>query len=173
MFGDDTSLFSVVHGFTQSTNKLNDNLKKIINWAYQWKMSFNPHKSEQTQEIIFPCKTQKVIHPPAIFNDMPVACSSYKKHLGIYLDENLNLILITYIKENISKANKGIGILKKLYNGLPRNSLITIFKSSIQPHLDCGAIIFDQPENFCKKIESVQVNNKVTRTMSIMSITLF
>ena len=49
MFGDDTSLFSAVHGFTQSTNELNDNLKKILNWAYQWKMSFNPDKSEQTQ----------------------------------------------------------------------------------------------------------------------------
>ena len=38
--------------------------------------------------------------------------------------------------------------------------MITIYKSSIRPHLDYGAIIFDQPENesFCKKIESVQYN---------------
>ena len=53
-----------------------------------------------------------------------------------------------HIKENISKANKGIGILRKLDNVLPRNSLITIYKSFIRPHLDYGAIIFDQPEKF-------------------------
>ena len=35
--------------------------------------------------------------------------------------------------------------------------MITIHKSFIRPHLDYGAIIFDQPENesFCKKLESI------------------
>ena len=53
-------------------------------------MSFNPDKSKQTQEIVFSCKTQKVIHPTAIFNNMPVVCSSCQKHLGICLAEKLN-----------------------------------------------------------------------------------
>ena len=44
LFADDTSLFSVVHDVTQSTNELNDYLEKISNWAHQWKMSFNPDK---------------------------------------------------------------------------------------------------------------------------------
>ena len=47
----------------------------------------------------------------------------------------------------MSKASKGTGILRKLYNDLSRNALITIYKSFIRPHLDYGAIIFDQPEN--------------------------
>ena len=152
LFADDTSLFSVVHDVTQSTNELNDDLEKISNWAYQWKMSFNPDKSKQAQEVIFSRKTQRVIHPPAIFNDMPVVLSSCQKHLGIYLDEKLNFF--NDIKEKISKANKGIGILRKLHNVLPTNSLITIYKFFIRPHLDYGAIIFDQLENesFGKKI---------------------
>ena len=117
-------------------------------------MSFNPDKSKQAQEIIFSRKTQKVIHPPAIFNDMPVVRSS----LGIHLGEKLNFS--NHIKDKISKANKSIGILRKLYNVLPRNFLITISKSFIRPHRDYGATIFDQPENeiFCKNIESVQYN---------------
>ena len=115
----------MVHDVTQSTNELNDDREKISNWAYQWKMSFNPDKSKQAQEVIFSCKIQRV-HPPAIFNNMPVVRSSCQKHFGIYLDEKLNFS--NHIKENISKANKGIGILRKLYNVLPRNSLITIHK---------------------------------------------
>ena len=131
-FAHDTSLFSVVCNVAQSTNKLNDDLKKISYWAYQWKMSFIPNKSKQAQEIVFSHKTQKVINLPAIFNNMPVVLSSCQKLLGIYLH---------------------IGILRKLYNVLPRSSLITIYKSFIQPCLNYGAIIFGQPENesFCKK----------------------
>ena len=66
-------------------------------------MLFNPDKSKQAQKVIFYLKTQKVIHYAAIFNHMPVVCSSCRKHLGIYLDEKLNFS--NHIKEKISKAN--------------------------------------------------------------------
>ena len=119
-------------------------------------MSFDPHKSKRSQEVIFPCKTQKVTHPPAIFNSIPVVCISCQKYLPAYLDEKLNIT--NHIKKEISKANKDIGIMMKLSNVLPRHSLITIYNSFIRLHLDYGGIIFDQPENesFCKKNESVQ-----------------
>ena len=42
MFADDTSLFSAVHDINQSGINLNDELEKISNWVFQWKMSFNP-----------------------------------------------------------------------------------------------------------------------------------
>ena len=115
-------------------------------------MSFNPNKSKQAQEVIFSHKTQRVIHPPAIFNNMPVLYSSCQKHLGIYLDEKLNFS--NHIKEKISKANKGIGILRKLNNVLPRNSLIAIYKSFIRPHLDYVAIILTNQKMkvFVKKL---------------------
>ena len=166
-FADDEPLFSVVHDATQSTNELNDDLEKISNWTYQWKMSFNPDKSKQAREIIFSRKTQKLIHPPAIFNNMLVVRSFFQKHLSKYLDEKLNFS--NHIKEKNSKANKGIGILRTLYNVLPRNSLITVQKSFIRPHLDYGAIIFDQSENesFRKKIESVQYNAALAITGAV------
>ena len=42
LFADDTSVFSIVHDIDSSTKQLNDDLKKISDWAYQWKMSSNP-----------------------------------------------------------------------------------------------------------------------------------
>ena len=53
LFADDTSLFSVTHDITTSANELNNDLKKISDWAFQWKMSFNPDPSKQAQEVIF------------------------------------------------------------------------------------------------------------------------
>jgi len=37
-FADDTSLFSLVFDQLQSASDLNRDLRKICEWAYQWKM---------------------------------------------------------------------------------------------------------------------------------------
>ena len=67
------------------------------------------------------------------------------------------------------KANKGIGIIKRLSNTLPRKSLLTIYKSFIRPHLDYCDIIYDQPNNesFCTKIEHIQYNAALAITGAI------
>ena len=50
----------------------------------------------------------------------------------MYLDEKLNFL--QHIKEKISKAHRGIGLILKLRHKLPRHSLITIYKSFVKPH---------------------------------------
>ena len=45
LFADDTSLFSVIHDVNSSQIDLNEDLDKINNRAYQWKMSFYPDSS--------------------------------------------------------------------------------------------------------------------------------
>lgn len=52
-FADDTMLFSIVHNPLTSASELNQDLKVISTWAYQWKMSFNPDPSKQATEILF------------------------------------------------------------------------------------------------------------------------
>ena len=61
------------------------------------------------------------------------------------LDEKLHFN--HHAKEKIAKANKGIGLIRKLAHILPRQSLLTIYKSFLIPHLDYGDIIYDQPNN--------------------------
>ena len=46
-----------------------------------------------------------------------------------------------------NKVNKSTGQLRTLQMILPRQSLITLYKSLIRPHLDHGDIIFDQTFN--------------------------
>ena len=42
----DTMLFSVVNNPEISANELNHDIKVISQWAYQWKMKFNPCLNE-------------------------------------------------------------------------------------------------------------------------------
>ena len=85
-FADDTSLFSVVTNPTLSALELNSDLKVIENWAYQWKMLFNPDPTKQAIGMLFSRKRVDQNHPPVFFNNAHVGSASDCKHLGIILD---------------------------------------------------------------------------------------
>ena len=56
LFANDSSLFACVKGVNQTHDKLFKNLQIVTNWAYQWKMVFNPELPKQAIEVIFFCK---------------------------------------------------------------------------------------------------------------------
>ena len=105
--------------------------------------------------------------PKRLRSNVPVKRCSIQKHLGFHLDEKLNFN--HHVKEKITKTNKGIGVIKKLSNILPRDALLTIYKSFVRPHLDYSDIIYDQPQNesFCNKLESIQYNAALAITGAI------
>ena len=71
LFADDASLFSVVHDIATSSCDLNYDLNRVREWAFQWKMSFNPEPSKQAQEVIFTHKLQKKDYPHYILMTVP------------------------------------------------------------------------------------------------------
>ena len=167
LFADDTSLFSVVRDLNISANEINDDLKKIEAWAHQWKMSFNSDPLKQAQEVIFSRKRNKPHHPDIIFNGNTIKKSSSQKHLGMFLDTNLDFD--EHIKGVFDKTSKSIGLIRKLRNFLPRPSLPQIYKSFVRPHLDYGDIIYDKAfiGSFQKKLETIQYNAALAITGTI------
>ena len=63
LFADGTSLFSVIHDVDASPATLNNDLVKIQEWPYNWKMSFNPDRNKKAQEVIFSRKVRTGFHP--------------------------------------------------------------------------------------------------------------
>ena len=167
LFADDTSLFSIVNCVNASPSTLNSDLLKKQDWEYQWKISFNPDRTKQAQEIIFSRKKNATTHPPLFFNNSEIKLSSNQKHLGLTLDSKLSFN--EHINDKIHQANKGVGLLRKVQTILPRSSLLTRYKSFIRPLLDYADVIYDQPSNasFAKKIESVQYNAALAITGAI------
>ena len=76
--------------------------------------------------------------------------------MGLVLDNKLTFK--KHVKDKLNKAYFGVGKIKRLRDILPRDSLVTIYKSFIRPHLDYGDVIYDQPNNdsFSDKIEQLQ-----------------
>ena len=63
-------------------------LNEIFHWAFKWYMSFDP--SKQTKGIILSRKVVKPLHPVIKFNNIPVQNTSFQKHFGLFLTNNLN-----------------------------------------------------------------------------------
>ena len=148
-FADDT-LFSVVHDVNTSAKKLNNDLKKVNDWAFQWKMS------KQAQEVIFSRKSKRSTHSPLVFNNVFQIFS--QKHLGVILD--FKLTFEEHLNNVLAKVNKAVGISSKLRNILPRTALITIYKAFNRPNLDYGDVLYDQAFNnsFKETLKSIQYN---------------
>ena len=52
-----------------------------------------------------------------------------------------------HLDEKIAKANQGIGVIKRLYNYLPRKVLLQIYISYIRPNLDYCDVIYHTPSH--------------------------
>ena len=72
-------------------------------------MYFNPDRSKQAQEVIFPRKAGKSFHTSLCFNDQSIERSVTHKHLGLSLDKKLSFT--NCINDKINKALKGAGLL--------------------------------------------------------------
>ena len=91
-------------------------MKKINDWATQWKKSFNPEPTNHAQEVIFSRKIKKRLHTPLNFNKTNVKQNDFQKHLGLILDSQLSFE--KHLKTIFDKVNKTIGITRKLRNSL-------------------------------------------------------
>ena len=47
LFADDASLFSAIHDSVIMTIELNSDLSRITQWAFQWKINFNPDPNKR------------------------------------------------------------------------------------------------------------------------------
>ena len=120
LFADDTSLFSVVRDIAASTEELNNDLRNISKWAYQWKMIFNPDLTKQAQEVIFSRTLNKPVHPNLTFNNSQISQTESQKHLRLILDNKLNFN--EHLKSVLDKISKSMGLICKFHPILPRFS---------------------------------------------------
>ena len=144
-FADDTMLFSIVNDPAISANDLNHDLHIIHQWAYQWKMEFNPDPIKQATEVLFSCKKSSPNHPQIIFNGRAVAKVNDQKHLGLILDSRLSFE--KHLDEKIIKAKKNLGILKHLSKFSPLKTLDQKYKALVRSHLDYCDIIYHIPSH--------------------------
>ena len=165
LFADDTSLFTVVKDPNTAACDMNHDLDRIKQWAYDWRMSFNPDPLKQAVEIRFTRRKSDIDHPVILFNNTPVKKVDEHKHLGIILDSKLTFS--AHIKAVISKTRKGIGMLKYLSSYLPRHTLNELYKLYVRPHLDYGDVIYHIPGKMCDFSQNITLSSLMEKLESV------
>ena len=106
-------------------------------------MCFNPDPSKQAVQLVFSRKRKNIDRPILYFDNLEVKSVNEHKHLRLIMDTKLTFA--SHINDKLSKARKGIGILKSLNQYLPTKILDQIYKMYIRPHLDFCDIIYHEP----------------------------
>ena len=124
--------------------------------ADQWNMSFNYHPSKQAVQIYFSRKSVPIHAHCIMFSSCIVFNQEFHNHLSVVNDSKLTFE--HHLRDKISKANKGIGLISMLRKFLPRDTPLTIYRAIVRPHLDYGDVIYDNPGNasFSQQLEFIQ-----------------
>ena len=156
-------LFTVVQEPSAAAEDMNHDLLRLISqWAYDWRMSFNPDPQKQAVQLLLSRKRHDIDHSVLLFNDVPVEKVNEHKHLGIILDSKLSFS--AHIKSIFSKTRRGIGLLKYLSNYLPTESLGQLYKLYVRPHLDYGDVIYHISAKICEASQNItlpKTNGKI------------
>ena len=152
-YADDTILIAIDDDPSQTSCKLNADLKTIIQWAKTWKIKFNPTK---TTDMIF---TKKTLNnsPPVKFDNTNVMRVSKQKHLGLHLTNDL--AWDWHITEISKKVNQKLHILRNV-KMLCRRSLVTMYKTYIRSFFDYASQAFSSSltRYQLEKLEKLQYN---------------
>ena len=170
IFAEKTSLFSKIIDTRNSQNTLNSGLKSTKNWAYQWKMQFNPDPKKRANEVIFSRKSNTCTYSPVTFSDNNIATCPHRKHVGVALDSKLDFSI--HFEQKIRKCNKIIGLIRRLSVFLLRKAQITIYRSFVRLHLGYGDTLHDKPGNlnFESIIEKVRDKAFIAITVAIQGV---
>ena len=101
-----------------SANNLNNDLKKINKWAFQWKMSYNADPTKQAQEVMFSRKNAQKTNPKIFFNNISISKVDSQKDLGLHLVSKLSFDM--HIKTILTKVNRTIGLFQTFEQVLPK-----------------------------------------------------
>ena len=142
IFADDTFIFRIVD--QNCTQNLSNDLKKITEWAFQWKMLFNPDITKQAVEVVFSNKRKKSFVYPLTFNGIDVKKVEETIHLGLILDSKLNFE--HHLQDKLAKARSGLGLMKQLKKWVSHKVSENIYKLYVRPNLDYADIIYHKEE---------------------------
>ena len=87
--------------------------------------------------------------------DLTLETATGEKDLGVIIDEKLKFDKNTEAQAN--KANKVLGLIRRSFETLDKETLVWLFKALVRPHLEyCNTVTYPVYEKDAKLLEGVQ-----------------
>ncbi len=165
LYADDTQIFTSSHDPTKISDNLNSDLENITDWLIVNKLQSHPTK---TKMMVIGSRHNLNVKVADLrsnikINNNDVSPVFSQKCLGIYLDERLAFDV--HIEKLCKKICAGIGVLRRIKPFVPRDSLLKLYKSLIQPYFDYCSPLWDTCAKTLKdNLQTLQ--NRAARVIS-------
>lgn len=153
IFADDTKVYTAVDKRSDQ-EKLQQDLLKLSDWSRLWLLEFSVPK----------CKVINYGHVRYKFdyqledkdgNLQTLPVDTKEKDLGIWFQNNLKFD--EHINYVVNRSNRLVGLIKRTFKSIDKNSFLTVYKSLIRSVLDYGGgVYYPYTKKNIQLIENVQ-----------------
>ena len=163
MYADDTSVGNTSRRISDIKTNLIPDLLSVCDWLKANKLSLNTIKTE----LMFIGTTQnitKINNLIAVRVDGKLIKRAKKvKYLGLVIDENMKWDEhVVYIS---SKIRRNLGVMKRLSNDIPLDSLVTLYLTLIEPYFRyCNTVWGNCEQGLLNKLQTLQ--NRAARIVT-------
>ena len=127
IFADDTKLYHPIVSLTDQAVLQND-IENLMLWSQEWLLGFNENK----------CKVLHIGHKNPGYNycmnGIILEEVEEEKDLGVLITKNLSFS--KYIAKAAAKANSVLGLIKRTFSYIDKESFLLLYKSYVRPHLE-------------------------------------
>ena len=154
MFADDTKIYREINNAEDSL-ALQSDLDCLENWTTSWQVKFNPQKCEAMR---ITHKQDKSKHPYDLSNTELKSVNSCKD-LGVHVGGWPNHVHVNAI---VNKANKVVGLLKRIVGSKNREIFSMLYKSLVRPILEYACPVWS-PNLVKDKLAIEKVQRRASR----------
>ena len=153
IFADDTKVYTSV-AERKDQEKLQRDLIKLSKWSKKWLLEFSVQKCKVVEygNKQFDYDYKRI---DKVGNLKSLPKDSTEKDLGIWFQNNMTFNEhITYV---VNRCNKLLGLIKRSFKSLDKDSFLTLYKSLVRSIIDYGgSVYFPTTKKNIQLIENIQ-----------------
>ena len=157
LFADDAKIYTYINNVDDCIS-LQHNANKLYQWTQDWELTLNIDKCTV-------CKygMKITINSDYYLNNIKLEEVHTVKDLGVTFDDHLQFK--DHCLDKIKKAYAMLGLIKRNFNLLCRNSFVMLYKTMVRSHLEYANAVWNpHREGLIKDLERVQM--KATKLVS-------
>ena len=159
MFADDTKVFAQCDS-TEECHQLQSDLDTLQDWADTWQLRFNATKCKAMH--LGRNNLQFSYHMRSNQTEVELESTVCEKDLGVHVDPSLKFT--KHCEKAVNKANQLLGIIRRSFDYIDKESMTYLFKGLVRPHLEYGNCVWS-PIN---KTDSTLIENVQKRATKLV-----
>jgi len=136
IFADDTKIYDN----SDNSKNIQTDILHLQSWSEKWKLYFNVSKCK----VMHIGTKENKPRENYFMNDMNKKINIEKceeeKDIGVIFDEKL--LFDKHMDSSINKANRMLGVIKRTFSFINKDTFLKLYKSMVRPHLEYGNIIW-------------------------------